>query len=216
MNERPVSLCTGSCHCIDATPGSRLAGEWRLEPAPRMNSAPGEEKRTRSWARPRMASIRGWDIVRPIHSRGGRHAQVFFRRGLVGDRVVGSCIGADNSAARSCGESGSALQHRLRSIHEGKTPGTLDARWDYGNSYSGRGVATGGPATGGFAGRYHVRYFLETGAFSDEYDLDIAKHAGGDFYDVTWTENGAVAAKGVGMEVPNNGGLAVGWRRVAD
>jgi hypothetical protein len=99
---------------------------------------------------------------------------------------------------------------------KGKMPGTLDARWNYGNAYSGRGIATGGPASAGFAGRYHVRYFLETGEFSDEYDLDIEKHAGGDFYDVTWIANGAVRAKGVGMEVPNGGGLAVGWRRVAD
>lgn len=98
----------------------------------------------------------------------------------------------------------------------GKTPGTLDARWNYANAYSGPGVATGGPVSGGFAGQYHVRYFFETGEFSDEYDLSIEKHAGGDFYDVTWITNGAVSAKGVGMEVPNGGGLAVGWRRVAD
>ena len=99
---------------------------------------------------------------------------------------------------------------------KGKAPGTLDARWNYANAYSGRGVATGGPASSGFAGRYHVRYFLETGEFSDEYDLDIERHAGSQFYDVTWITNGTVSAKGVGMEVPNNGGLAVGWRRVAD
>lgn len=99
---------------------------------------------------------------------------------------------------------------------KGKVPGTLDARWDYANAYSGHGVATGGPASGAFAGRYHVRYFLESGEFSDEYDLDIKKHTGGDFYDVTWIANGKVSAKGVGMEVPNGGGLAVGWRRVAD
>jgi hypothetical protein len=99
---------------------------------------------------------------------------------------------------------------------KGKAPGTLDARWNYANAYSGRGVATGGPASSGFAGRYHVRYFLETGEFSDEYDLNIQQHTGGQFYDVTWITNGTVSAKGVGMEVPNNGGLAVGWRRVAD
>jgi hypothetical protein len=99
---------------------------------------------------------------------------------------------------------------------KGKVPGTLNARWNYANAYSGHGVATGGPASGAFAGRYHVRYFLESGEFSDEYDLDIKKHTGGDFYDVTWIANGKVSAKGVGMEVPNDGGLAVGWRRVAD
>jgi len=99
---------------------------------------------------------------------------------------------------------------------KGKTPGTLDGRWTYGNAYSGRGVATGGPPSGGFAGRYHVRYFLETGEFSDEYDLDIERHPGGPFYDVTWITGGKVSAKGVGMEVPKNGGLAVGWRRIAN
>lgn len=99
---------------------------------------------------------------------------------------------------------------------KGKTPGTLNARWTYANAYSGPGVATGGPASGGFVGRYHVRYYLESGQFSDEYDLDIDKHPGGDFYDVTWISNGKVSAKGVGMEVPNGGGLAVGWRRVVD
>ena len=99
---------------------------------------------------------------------------------------------------------------------KGKAPGTLDARWNYANAYSGRGVATGGPASSSFAGRYHVRYFLQSGEFSDEYDLDIARHGAGDFYDVKWIANGTVSAKGVGMELPNGGGLAVGWRRVAD
>lgn len=89
-------------------------------------------------------------------------------------------------------------------------PGTLNARWNYANTYSGPGVATGGPKDG-FAGHYHVRYFLESGEFSDEYDLDIKKT--GDFYNVSWITDGKVSAIGVGMEVPN--GLAVGWRRVA-
>ena len=92
-----------------------------------------------------------------------------------------------------------------------ETPGTLNARWNYANAYNGPGVATGGPKEG-FAGQYHVRYFLATGEFSDEYDLDIKKT--GDFYDVSWITAGKVSAIGVGMEVPN--GLAVGWRRVAD
>jgi len=97
-----------------------------------------------------------------------------------------------------------------------QVPGILDARWSYANAYSGHGIATGGPTSAGFAGRYHVRYFLETGEFSDEYDLAIEKHPGGDFYDVTWISDGTVSAKGVGMEVGNGAGLAVGWRRVAD
>jgi hypothetical protein len=95
---------------------------------------------------------------------------------------------------------------------ESNTPGTLFARWNYGNAYSGPGIATGGPKESGYVGNYHVRYFLENGDFSDEYDLVIEKK--GDFYDVSWLIKGKVAAKGVGMEVEN--GLAVGWRRVTD
>jgi hypothetical protein len=94
---------------------------------------------------------------------------------------------------------------------KGDAPGTLYARWNYANTYSGPGIATGGPREG-FAGRYHVRYFYDSGAFSDEYDLVIEKT--GDFYNVSWIIDGKVSAIGVGMEVEN--GLAVGWRRVAD
>jgi hypothetical protein len=96
------------------------------------------------------------------------------------------------------------------------TPGTLKARWNYANAYSGPGVATGGPGTGGFVGRFHVRYFLENGQFSDEYDLEIARHTPGEFYDVTWLVDGKVEARGVGMEVADGKSLAVGWRRVGE
>jgi len=88
-------------------------------------------------------------------------------------------------------------------------PGTLNARWMYGDKYRGPGMATGGPREG-FAGKYHVRYFLESGEFSDEYDLIIEK--AGDIYKVSWITNGNVSAVGVGMEVES--GLAVGWHRV--
>jgi hypothetical protein len=77
-------------------------------------------------------------------------------------------------------------------------PGTLKARWNYANAYSGSGEAIGGPIAG-FAGRYHVRYFFENGDFSDEYDLVIEKT--GDFYNVSWIVDGKVGARGVGMEV---------------
>ena len=90
-------------------------------------------------------------------------------------------------------------------------PGTLNARWIYGNKYRGPGIATGGPKDG-FVGKYHVRYFLENGELSDEYDLVIEK--AGDVYKVSWISNAKLSAIGVGMEVEN--GLAVGWRRVAD
>jgi hypothetical protein len=90
-------------------------------------------------------------------------------------------------------------------------PGTLNARWLYSTKYRGPGIATGGPKTG-FAGRYHVRYFYDSGEFSDEYDLLIEKT--GDVYKVSWIVKGKVQAVGVGMEVED--GLAVGWRRVTD
>ena len=90
-------------------------------------------------------------------------------------------------------------------------PGTLNARWLYAGKYSGPGIATGGPKEG-FAGRYHVRYFYDSGEFSDEYDLVIEKT--GDIYNVSWITNNKVSAVGVGMEVES--GLAVGWRRVVD
>jgi hypothetical protein len=89
--------------------------------------------------------------------------------------------------------------------------GTLNARWIYAGKYSGPGIATGGPKEG-FAGRYHVRYFYDSGEFSDEYDLVIEKTR--DMYKVSWITAGKVRAVGVGMEVEN--GLAVGWRKVDD
>lgn len=91
------------------------------------------------------------------------------------------------------------------------SPGTLNARWIYGEQYRGPGIATGGPRDG-FAGEYHVRYFFENGDFSDEYDLVIART--GDIYKATWLIEGKTAAIGVGMEVEN--GLAIGWHRVKD
>lgn len=91
------------------------------------------------------------------------------------------------------------------------SPGTLNARWMFSTKYKGPGIATGGPKTG-FAGRYHVRYFYDSGEFSDEYDLLIEKTD--DVYKVSWIVKGKVDATGVGMEVEN--GLAVGWRRIAN
>jgi len=94
---------------------------------------------------------------------------------------------------------------------KGSTPGTLYARWNYANIWSGPGIATGGPKEG-FVGRFHVRYFYENGDFSDEYNLLIEKT--GEFYSVSWIIKGKVLAKGVGMDTGS--GLAVGWRRVDD
>ena len=90
-------------------------------------------------------------------------------------------------------------------------PGTLNARWMFTDKYRGPGIATGGPIEG-YAGQYHVRYFYDSGEFSDEYDLIIEKND--DAYKVLWLVDGKVSAIGVGMEVEI--GLAVGWRRVTD
>jgi hypothetical protein len=89
------------------------------------------------------------------------------------------------------------------------SPGTLNARWMFTDEHKGPGIATGGP-TEGYAGAYHVRYFYESGEFSDEYDLIIEKS--GDVYRVFWLVAGETLAIGVGMEIED--GLAVGWRRV--
>jgi len=80
-----------------------------------------------------------------------------------------------------------------------------------GRSTAGLVLPQGGPKDG-FAGKYHVRYFLQNGEFSDEYDLVIERS--GDVNNVSWIAKGKLSAIGVGMEVED--GLAVGWRRVAD
>ena len=90
-------------------------------------------------------------------------------------------------------------------------PGTLNARWMSTDKYKGPGIATGGPAEG-YAGKYHVRYFYDSGEFSDEYDLIIENTE--DVYRAYWLVDGETRAIGVGMEVEN--GLAIGWRRVTN
>jgi len=94
---------------------------------------------------------------------------------------------------------------------KGATPGTLNAIWNYANVWSGKGKATG-VSKAGFAGNYHIKYYYENGEFSDEYDLVIEK--AGKFYNLSWSVDGKVDAKGVGTVVDNR--LVVGWRRVAD
>jgi hypothetical protein len=78
--------------------------------------------------------------------------------------------------------------------------GTLNARWMSTDKHRGPGIATGGPAEG-YAGKYHVRYFYESGEFSDEYDLIIEKTE--DVYRAFWLVDGETRAIGVGMEVEN-------------
>ena len=90
-------------------------------------------------------------------------------------------------------------------------PGTLNARWMFTDKYKGPGIAIGEP-TGGYVGKYHVRYFLDSGEFSDEYDLIIERTE--DVYRAYWLVEGETLAIGVGMEVEN--GLAIGWRRVTN
>ena len=123
--------------------------------------------------------------------------------------IFSSCISAQSETTS---EKQKPINIGFVQYTKSKTPGTLFARWNYANLYSGPGIATGGPKKDGFSGKYHVRYFYENGEFSDEYELIIEKT--GDFYDVSWLIDGKIAAKGVGMEVGN--GLAVGWRRITD
>ena len=92
---------------------------------------------------------------------------------------------------------------------KGEAPGTLDARWSYENTWSGRGQASGGPDDG-YVGGDHIRYFYEDGEFSDEYDLVIEQ--AGEYYEVSWLVDGAVQAVGFGVEL--DGALAIGWRRI--
>jgi hypothetical protein len=94
---------------------------------------------------------------------------------------------------------------------KGTTAGTLNAIWNYANVWSGKGKATG-KSKGGFAGNYHIKYYYENGAFSDEYDLVIEKS--GKFYNLTWMDDGKMSARGVGTVVGDR--LVAGWRRVAD
>lgn len=131
----------------------------------------------------------------------------FFIRASLTSLLLTSCVASIATAADAPAIPNIGFVLYTRSY----APGTLNARWLYANKYSGPGIATGGPKEG-FAGHYHVRYFLDSGEFSDEYDLVIEKT--GDAYRVSWISNGKVSAVGVGMEVEN--GLAVGWRRVAD
>jgi len=134
-----------------------------------------------------------------------------FRSFFVGAALSGFLLAAISSTSVLASEAPSETNIGFVLYSKSPAPGTLNARWNYANRYSGPGIATGGPREG-FAGRYHVRYFLENGEFSDEYDLVIEKT--GDFYSVTWLVDGKVSAVGVGMEVED--GLAVGWRRVPD
>ena len=125
--------------------------------------------------------------------------------------LTGLLTASAGASAATVSEAGAASNIGFVLYTKSLAPGTLNARWIYGKEYRGPGIATGGPKNG-FAGKYHVRYFLENGEFSDEYDLVIEKS--GDVYNVSWITKGKLSANGVGMEVAD--GLAVGWRRVAD
>jgi len=130
---------------------------------------------------------------------------------FVGTLLTGSLLASAGTPAATASETGAASNIGFVLYTKSLAPGTLNARWIYGKEYRGPGIATGGPKEG-YVGKYHVRYFLENGEFSDEYDLVIEKSR--DVYNVSWITKGKLSANGVGMEVAD--GLAVGWRRVAD
>ena len=125
--------------------------------------------------------------------------------------LAGLLLASGGTRVASVSETSDAANIGFVLYTKSYAPGTLNARWIYAGKYSGPGIATGGPKEG-FAGRYHVRYFYDSGEFSDEYDLVIEKTQ--DMYKVSWITAGKVRAVGVGMEVEN--GLAVGWRKVDD
>lgn len=125
--------------------------------------------------------------------------------------LTGLILASAGTSAATDSEASAASNIGFVLYTKSLAPGTLNARWIYGKEHRGPGIATGGPKDG-LVGEYHVRYFLENGEFSDEYDLVIEKS--GDVYNVSWITDGKLRAVGVGMEVEN--GLAVGWRRVAD
>ena len=125
--------------------------------------------------------------------------------------LAGLLLASGGTRVASVSETSDAANIGFVLYTKSYAPGTLNARWIYAGKYSGPGIATGGPKQG-FAGRYHVRYFYDSGEFSDEYDLVIEKTQ--DMYKVSWITAGKVRAVGVGMEVEN--GLAVGWRKVDD
>ena len=130
---------------------------------------------------------------------------------FVATLLTGLLLTSAGTSAATASETRAASNIGFVLYTKSLAPGTLNARWIYGKEYRGPGIATGGPKDG-FVGKYHVRYFLENGEFSDEYDLVIEKS--GDIYNVSWITKGKLSANGVGMEVAD--GLAVGWRRVAD
>src|SRR6476619_6674159 len=125
--------------------------------------------------------------------------------------LAGLFLASGGTRVASVSETSSAANIGFVLYTKSYAPGTLNARWIYAGKYSGPGIATGGPKEG-FAGRYHVRYFYDSGEFSDEYDLVIEKTQ--DMYKVSWITAGKVRAVGVGMEVEH--GSAVGWRKVDD
>lgn len=134
-----------------------------------------------------------------------------YKSALIAATLSGILLAAHSTPVAAAPESSAESNIGFVIYTKSLSPGTLNARWMSSTKYKGPGIATGGPKTG-FAGRYHVRYFFDSGKFSDEYDLLIEQID--DVYKVSWIVKGKVEATGVGMEVEN--GLAIGWRRVAD
>jgi len=149
------------------------------------------------------------DVTTSVFAR--KEGEVMVRAFFVGALLTGLLSVSGCASVAMASEAPGASNIGFVLYTKSHAPGTLNARWMYADKYRGPGIATGGPKEG-FAGRYHVRYFYDSGEFSDEYDLVIEKI--GDVYNVSWITNGKVSAVGVGMEVGND--LAVGWRRVAD
>ena len=134
-----------------------------------------------------------------------------YKSALIAALLSGVLIATHATAVVAAPESSAESNIGFVIYTKSLSPGTLNARWMYSTKYSGPGIATGGPKTG-FAGRYHVRYFYDSGEFSDEYDLLIEKID--DVYKVSWIAGERFKRQASAWKWEN--GLAVGWRRVAD
>lgn len=95
---------------------------------------------------------------------------------------------------------------------KGSEPGTLTARWCHTRSSPdviSTGIARGGP-TSGYGGTYEIRYFDVDGKEVAVLDLEVRKT--GECYTLTWSKDGHVSDRGLGMEIP--GGLVAGWKKM--
>lgn len=92
--------------------------------------------------------------------------------------------------------------------------GVIDAVWHttrFASEKCGTGVARG-DTSNGFPGTYDITYYYPDGTVSAELELGIVKN--GDVYDLTYSKDGQLLLRGIGLETPV--GLAGGYRRIGE